>query len=57
MFKPVNKTLLTLIPKVSDDIHMKNFRPISCFNTLYKVISKIMATRMSRVMSNIVSKN
>lgn len=39
--KGLNTTILALIPKKKDAREMKNYRPISCCNVLYKAISKI----------------
>jgi len=36
----VNHTFLTLISKVSNSSNLTDFMPISCYNVLYKVISK-----------------
>ncbi|KAK3193355.1 hypothetical protein Dsin_024665 [Dipteronia sinensis] len=34
---------------------MKNFRPISCCNTLYKIIAKIIANRIKPCFTNIIN--
>lgn len=44
--KGINSTILALIPKKDEAILMKDYRPISCCNVIYKVISKILANRM-----------
>lgn len=42
----LNISKIALLPKTEDRSRIKNFRPISLLNTLYKVIAKIYATRM-----------
>ena len=44
--KGLNTTILALIPKKDIATEMKDYRPISCCNILYKVISKIIANRL-----------
>ncbi|KAK3204760.1 hypothetical protein Dsin_018806 [Dipteronia sinensis] len=39
LFKELNATILAFVPKVPNPSTMKDFRPISCCNTLYKIIA------------------
>ncbi|GAA0160295.1 hypothetical protein LIER_16879 [Lithospermum erythrorhizon] len=54
MPRSVNCTALSLIPKVQKPLEMKQFRPIACCNSLYKIITSIVATRLNSVLSKIV---
>lgn len=51
----VNSTAIALIPKSRPAASIANYRPISCCNTLYKCISKMIAFRMKMVMPSIIS--
>ncbi|CAN1153013.1 LINE-1 retrotransposable element ORF2 protein [Linum perenne] len=53
--KYVNSILLALIPKKCNAAEMKDYRPISCCNVMYKVISKVLANRLSKVLPNLIS--
>lgn len=55
LLKQWNATVLTLIPKKTNATSISDFRPISCCNTTYKVISKLLATRLKQVMPMIIS--
>ena len=55
----VPKSLLsyyvTLIPKVSSLLALKDFRPISLLGCLYKLLAKVLASRLAKVMDSIIS--
>ncbi|CAL1378422.1 unnamed protein product [Linum trigynum] len=51
----VNHTLLTLIPKVANADSMRQMRPIGLCQVLYKIIAKILASRLSSVLPQIIS--
>lgn len=46
LLKQLNKTFISLIPKVEDPKVLSNFRLISLFNTTYKIFSKILVNRL-----------
>ena len=55
--KGVNSTILALIPKKLDSLEMKDYRPIACCNVLYKVVSKILANRLKRLLPRMIVEN
>ncbi|KAL0291987.1 UNVERIFIED_CONTAM: Retrovirus-related Pol polyprotein from type-2 retrotransposable element R2DM [Sesamum radiatum] len=55
LLKQVNTTLISLIPKVSNPAVVAEFRPISCCNVLYKVITKILVQRMRGILDMLIS--
>lgn len=55
LLKQWNATVLTLIPKKMNATLISNFRPISCCNTTYKVISKLLASRLKQVLPQVIS--
>lgn len=56
LLKQWNTANLVLIPKKSNAAHPSEFRPISCLNTVYKVISKLLASRLKEILPLMISK-
>ena len=55
MLREINCTIIALVPKVPNPESMHDYRPISCCNTIYKCISKIIATRIKQCLPEIIS--
>jgi hypothetical protein len=53
----LNCALLTLIPKVEEARDMRNFRPISLINCSFKIFSKVLTNRLSKVAQRLISFN
>ncbi|GJX46560.1 RNA-directed DNA polymerase, eukaryota, reverse transcriptase zinc-binding domain protein [Tanacetum coccineum] len=51
-----NSSFFTLIPKVNNPTLITDFRPILLIGIHYKIIAKILANRLSKVIDKIVSK-
>jgi hypothetical protein len=51
----LNSTFFTLIPKVSKPDTFNDFRPIALCNFVYKVISKVIATRIKDTLAKFIS--
>lgn len=47
----INSTFLVLIPKNKGGVSFEDFRPISLCNTIYKIVSKIIAERLKGILS------
>ena len=54
--KSINSTFISLIPKVHGAREIKDFCPITLVGGIYKIIAKVLANRMRRVMDRIISK-
>ena len=50
-----NETYICLIPKKKEMARVSDFRPISLVTSLYKVISKVLATRLKKVLPSIIN--
>ncbi|XP_074290425.1 uncharacterized protein LOC141617144 [Silene latifolia] len=55
LLKECNATILTLIPKVEVPEAVHQFRPIACCNTIYKCVAKVLCTRLSNILPEIIS--
>ena len=55
--KGVNTTILALLPKKTGAREMKDYRPISCCNVIYKVISKLIANRLKNTLPDFIELN
>lgn len=52
----VNSTFISLIPKTVSPTEMQDFCPISLCTVMYKCISKIIASRLKKILPSIVEK-
>lgn len=57
LLRQINHTILALIPKTTHASEVGDFRPIACCNVLYKLISKVLASRLAGVLDSLVDKS
>ena len=57
LIKELNHTFITLVSKRTNASQSSDYRPISCCNTLYKFITKILANRLQRVIDGLICEN
>ena len=54
LLQEINCTIIALVPKLPNPSSMHDYRPISCCNTIYKCILKIIAARIKRCLPDII---
>lgn len=52
-----NATILSLVPKFPGESLITEYRPISCLNTLYKVISRLLVKRLKPILTPLIVPN
>ena len=52
--KGTNPSFITLIPKVTNPLHLNEFRSISLVGCMYKIVSKILFARLKRVLDKVI---
>ena len=50
----LNETYICLIPKVQCPQKVTEFRPISLCNVIYKIVSKVLANRLKRILPKVI---
>ncbi|XP_050217914.1 uncharacterized protein LOC126668778 [Mercurialis annua] len=53
----LNTAFLILIPKIKGARDIKDFRPISLINGIFKILSKMLANRLGAVLHSLISEN
>lgn len=55
--KSLNSSLIMLISKVCEPRDVKDFMPVSLYNTIYKIVSKVLANRIWRVLNSVIDES
>ena len=55
LLNEVNNSHIVLIPKINSPSFVNHFHPISLCNTVYKVIAKILVSRLRPLLANMIS--
>lgn len=55
LLKEINGTFIALIPKIQGADSMDKFKPISLCNSFYKIISKVLTTRILTVLPSLIN--
>lgn len=51
----VNCTLIILVPKIASAATIKEYRPTACCSVLYKIITKVLAFRLQKLIATYVN--
>lgn len=57
LLKVINTTSITLIPKVLCPNSIGDYRPIACCNVLYKVMAKMISSRLRCILPGVIAEN
>ncbi|XP_060202415.1 uncharacterized protein LOC132630831 [Lycium barbarum] len=55
ILKTFSVTAVTLVQKFANPTLVKDYRPIACYTTMYKIIKKVLTNRIKEVIGTIVS--
>jgi uncharacterized membrane protein YheB (UPF0754 family) len=53
----INSSFITLIPNTDNPSNASDFRPISLLNTVLKILTKLLANRLQKIILKLVHKN
>lgn len=56
-FRLINSAFITLVPKKTEALHVKDFRPISLIHSFAKLVAKLLANRLAPHLPKLVTIN
>lgn len=57
MIEEINKTFITLVPKIKNPENVTQYWPISLCNVFYKILSNTLTNRIKNVLDDVISPN
>ncbi|KAK2662605.1 hypothetical protein Ddye_001179 [Dipteronia dyeriana] len=57
LVRELNRAFIAIIPKVGNLMSMKDFKPISLVSSMYKMLAKVLANRLRKVMNSIIGES
>jgi len=54
LLREINNTILVRVPKVLNATSVENYRPITCCNTIYKCITKVLANQVDLALKSTI---
>lgn len=57
MHRGISSIAVTLISKVQNPSHVKDYRPIACCTTLYKIITNVLTARTKKVIGGLIGES
>jgi hypothetical protein len=55
ILRQINHSLIALIPKSNNPEKVGDYRPIACCNVIYKIIAKILASRLAPILMDVIN--
>ncbi|GKV33771.1 hypothetical protein SLEP1_g42231 [Rubroshorea leprosula] len=55
LVKGINSLYITLVPKKKNPTSLKEFKPICTIGSIYKILAKVLANRLKKVIAKIIS--
>ncbi|GKV16979.1 hypothetical protein SLEP1_g27539 [Rubroshorea leprosula] len=54
LVRGLNASFIVLVPKVENPVRIEEYRPISLIGVIYKILAKLLANRLKKVLENVI---